>query len=282
MASRAQAPLWRDTMKAGARRSGALIGGFVVFGAVVLLSLALASYHAQDPSLNTAAGGPARNLMGAPGAWIADLLFALLGAPVWLLMPVGLIAANRLWRDRPARGWGKMLRGATLGAVLFGAALAFVPFDSTLPAGRGGLAGLGIAALLRLGAESISDSVTALWIARGAALLLGGFGLWWWWRSLDFSLPQASWRIPRLPFAAPEAADLPSSLVDQLRAFSAVIGDVLPLGVLAAYLSGWVRLYGAVTIEVFGHLGFALDDAEPIFEAMLADMRRQLTTLPTG
>ena len=80
------------------------------------------------------------------------------------------------------------------------------------------------------------------------------------------------------PFAVPEDADLPADLVGQLRAFSAVIGDVLPLGVLAAYLSGWVRLYGAVTIEVFGHLGFALDDAEPMFEAMLADMRRQLTT----
>ena len=47
---------------------------------------------------------------------------------------------------------------------------------------------------------------------------------------------------------------------------------MLPLGALAAYLSGWVRLYGAVTIEVFGHLGFALTDAEPMFEAMLADM----------
>ena len=56
---------------------------------------------------------------------------------------------------------------------------------------------------------------------------------------------------------------------------------MLPLGALAAYLSGWVRLYGGVTIEVFGHLGFALDDPEPMFEAMLADMRRQLTTPPT-
>lgn len=47
---------------------------------------------------------------------------------------------------------------------------------------------------------------------------------------------------------------------------------------LVAYLSGWVRLYGVVTIEVFGHLGFALVDPEPMFEAMLADMRRALTT----
>jgi AcrR family transcriptional regulator len=84
------------------------------------------------------------------------------------------------------------------------------------------------------------------------------------------------------PFAVPAEADLPQGLVDQLTAFSATVGDVLPLGALAAYLSGWVRLYGGVTIEVFGHLGFALQDAEPMFEAMLADMRRLLTTPPTG
>ena len=48
------------------------------------------------------------------------------------------------------------------------------------------------------------------------------------------------------PFAAPEPSDLPSGLVEQLRdLLHLAIGDVLPLGVLAAYLSGWVRLYGA-------------------------------------
>jgi AcrR family transcriptional regulator len=83
------------------------------------------------------------------------------------------------------------------------------------------------------------------------------------------------------PFPVPDERDLPAGLVSQLRAISAGTGDLLPLGVLAAYLAGWVRLYGAVTIEVFGHLGFALTDAEPMFEAMLADMRRQLTT-PAG
>jgi AcrR family transcriptional regulator len=82
------------------------------------------------------------------------------------------------------------------------------------------------------------------------------------------------------PFAVPAETDLPGRLVDQLTAFSTAVGDVLPLGALAAYLSGWVRLYGGVTIEVFGHLGFALTDAEPMFEAMLADMRRQLTSPP--
>jgi AcrR family transcriptional regulator len=79
------------------------------------------------------------------------------------------------------------------------------------------------------------------------------------------------------PFPVPDDAELPADLTRQLRTFSAATATGLPLGVLAAYLAGWVRLYGAVTIEVFGHLGFALTDAEPMFEAMLADMRRQLT-----
>lgn len=82
------------------------------------------------------------------------------------------------------------------------------------------------------------------------------------------------------PFAVPAEADLPPHLVEQLRTFAACTGERLPLGALVAYLSGWVRLYGAVTIEVFGHLGFALSDPEPMFEAMLADMRRQLATPP--
>jgi S-DNA-T family DNA segregation ATPase FtsK/SpoIIIE len=207
MASRAAASQWRETMKEGARRSGALITGFAIFAGVVLLSLALVTFHAQDPSLNTASGGPARNMLGAPGAWIADLLFSLLGAPVWLLMPVGLIAANRLWRDRPATGWGRMLRGATIGAVLFGTALALIPFYTTLPAGRGGLAGIGIAGLIHWGLHFIGQPAVEMWIARGIAAVVGLFGLWWWWRSLDFRLPERNWTMPKLITFKPAAND---------------------------------------------------------------------------
>jgi len=80
------------------------------------------------------------------------------------------------------------------------------------------------------------------------------------------------------PFRVPTEAELSPALLVQLNEFSARTGDQLPTGVLVAYLSGWVRLYGAVTIEVFGHLGFALADPEPMFEAMLADMCRAMST----
>ena len=79
------------------------------------------------------------------------------------------------------------------------------------------------------------------------------------------------------PFAIPRDNELDPALAAQLRSFSAAVGDVLPLGALAGYLSGWVRLYGSVTIEVFGHLGFALADPEALFEQMLADMSAQLS-----
>jgi hypothetical protein len=37
-----------------------------------------------------------------------------------------------------------------------------------------------------------------------------------------------------------------------------------------------VKLYGAVTMEVFGHLSFALDDAEPLFERELEQLTADL------
>jgi len=33
-------------------------------------------------------------------------------------------------------------------------------------------------------------------------------------------------------------------------------------------------LYGAVAMEVFGHLGFALEDPAPMFELTLSDLAR--------
>ena len=56
MASRAQPALWRETVKAGAVRSGALIAAIVIFASTVLMTVALASYHPGDPALNTASG----------------------------------------------------------------------------------------------------------------------------------------------------------------------------------------------------------------------------------
>lgn len=73
------------------------------------------------------------------------------------------------------------------------------------------------------------------------------------------------------PFPVPADDELSAELQDQLRAWCAKLPVALPLGVMSVFLSCWIRLYGMVCMEVFGHLRFALEDPEPMFEA---EMRR--------
>jgi len=78
------------------------------------------------------------------------------------------------------------------------------------------------------------------------------------------------WR--KWPFPAPADDELDPTLRRQLASYQAQIGADLPLGVLQTFLRGWVLLYGTVSLDVFGHLRFALEDAAPLFELMLTDL----------
>uniref|UniRef100_UPI0035C9C082 DNA translocase FtsK 4TM domain-containing protein n=1 Tax=uncultured Sphingomonas sp. TaxID=158754 RepID=UPI0035C9C082 len=120
MASRAQPPLWRETVRAGAVRSSALITAIVLVACVALIVVAVASYHASDPSLNTASGAAARNWLGKPGALVADGAFWLLGPGFVLVLPTVLLVALRLWRAVPVGRWRLLLAASLGGAVLVG------------------------------------------------------------------------------------------------------------------------------------------------------------------
>jgi AcrR family transcriptional regulator len=77
------------------------------------------------------------------------------------------------------------------------------------------------------------------------------------------------------PFPVPSQDEIDVGLAEQLERYRAGLGQLaagLPLGLMLVFLRCWVRLYGIVSLEVFGHLGFALDDAKPMFELMLAEM----------
>jgi AcrR family transcriptional regulator len=76
----------------------------------------------------------------------------------------------------------------------------------------------------------------------------------------------------RRPFAIPADEDIVPALRDQLIRYRQLVGSDLPLGALQTFLRCWVLLYGTVSLEVFGHLQFALDDPAPMFELMLADL----------
>jgi S-DNA-T family DNA segregation ATPase FtsK/SpoIIIE len=195
MASRAQPSMWRQTVKAGAVRSGALFGAVALLVATALIALALVSYHSGDPSFDTAAGGPAKNWLGAPGAYVADLMLMIAGWASALVLPLGLIWGTRLWRDRPAGDWRRMLRGAAIGIVLIATAVAFVSDAAvmSLPAGWGGLIGLAITSALDWLIGLIGDPTIVGWTELGVGAAIGLTGLVVYVRSLDLSLSEREW-----------------------------------------------------------------------------------------
>ena len=85
-----------------------------------------------------------------------------------------------------------------------------------------------------------------------------------------FALFLELWR--KHPFPVPRDDQIDPSLREQLAHYRELLGADLPLGAGLTFLRCWVRLYGMVSLEVFGHLHFALDDAAPMFEITLTEL----------
>jgi AcrR family transcriptional regulator len=78
------------------------------------------------------------------------------------------------------------------------------------------------------------------------------------------------------PFPIPADDEIEPELREELRTWCQEFPVDMPLGAAQVFLSCWIRLYGMVAMEVFGHLDFALPDAEPIFEVELRDLAARL------
>ena len=171
-----------------ARRRVAELGALVLAVAAMTLLLALLSYHATDPSLDTATARPAANLAGRPGAIAADLLlqgFGVAGA----LPALALLAWA--WRIGSHRGLSSLaLRLVALLAALpaTGAVLAAIPDWHGQPLLWPVGAGLGGAAGRLVGAASIAAGrdllgplgvtlVVTLGTAFAASLIVLALGL---------------------------------------------------------------------------------------------------------
>jgi AraC-like DNA-binding protein len=89
-----------------------------------------------------------------------------------------------------------------------------------------------------------------------------------------FTLFLDLWR--RHPFAVPADDELDPGLREQLIRYRHSLDIDLPLGAVFTFLWCWIRLYGIVSLEVFEHLHFALDDAAPLFELTLAELASML------
>ncbi len=111
--------------------------------AAIALMVAMISYTADDPSMNSAGDGAVRNLLGAGGAYVADALLQTLGLAA--VVPVLVLAAwgwKVLRKDPVSLLW---LRFGFLfaAAMLIGLSLAAWPKPESWPlvAGLGGVAG---------------------------------------------------------------------------------------------------------------------------------------------
>jgi AcrR family transcriptional regulator len=78
----------------------------------------------------------------------------------------------------------------------------------------------------------------------------------------------------RYRFPTPER--LEPDLAAQLEAWRRSTGTDVPTGAVRVLLGAWVRVYGLVALEVFGHLAFVLDDSEPLFEETLREFAETL------
>ena len=76
----------------------------------------------------------------------------------------------------------------------------------------------------------------------------------------------------QVPFAVPADEQIDPGLRDQLGRYREALGSSLPLGAMLTFLRCWMVLYGAVAMEVFGHMRFALENPAPMFELTLGDL----------
>ena len=162
-----------DSLREALRRRMRELVGLALIVFAMLLVVALGSWSTQDPSLSHATNAPVRNLLGFPGAIVADLTMQLFGiASVALVLPIAVwgwrfVSHRELYRER--------LRLVTWVAavVLTASFAACLPRTAAwpLPAGLGGVTG---DALLRLAVWLAGNDV--LGIARlivGAAAGIG-------------------------------------------------------------------------------------------------------------
>jgi S-DNA-T family DNA segregation ATPase FtsK/SpoIIIE len=201
--------------------SARLRGGLVAAFGLVLIA-AFASYRAADPSWNTAAAGPAHNLLGPTGAKLADAGIQSLGLAAWVAAALMVVSGlGRVSQRDPASTRGRMRLRALIGALgvlALAGLMALPPAPAVWPLARGlggvwgeevlhGLARLFAYARIPFGLP-ISAGVLAL---AALAALAGAVGLGA--RDLAAAAAQAAESFRRSP-----EADLPTTPVARRRA----------------------------------------------------------------
>jgi S-DNA-T family DNA segregation ATPase FtsK/SpoIIIE len=152
-------------------RRGVEFLGLLLASLVTALALSLATWSAHDPSLNYAADGPIKNILGSPGALVSDVLIQMLGvSSIILLVPLAFWSWT-LVRQHSLPSLGTRIFLLVCGIVCSAALASLLPATGRwpLPTGLGGVLG---DALLILPRRLTGDSS----LGAVAAALVFGFG----------------------------------------------------------------------------------------------------------
>src|SRR5829696_5587587 len=156
-----------EAFRAFLKRRAAELCGLGLIGFAGVVTTALATWSVEDPSLNNATDATVRNLLGLPGAIVADLAMQLFGlASVLLLTPIA-VWGWQLVRSRKVRRLHLRLALWIGGSGAATAVASALPATGRwpLPTGLGGVVGDAL-----LGAAK-----TVLGVSSGAGSALIGF-----------------------------------------------------------------------------------------------------------
>jgi DNA segregation ATPase FtsK/SpoIIIE, S-DNA-T family len=173
-----------DPVREFLSRRAAEIGGMAMLALMVAVAVALATWSVDDPSLNNATRGTVHNLLGRPGAMIADLAMQLLGLGVVALLLPPLLWSLRLIRFHLFDRSALKLVLWVVGIVSTAAVASALPTTPRwpLPTGMGGVIGdallQGTRNIVGLGGTALGGLVA--FVFAGIAILsvtaAAGFG----------------------------------------------------------------------------------------------------------
>jgi S-DNA-T family DNA segregation ATPase FtsK/SpoIIIE len=190
---------WSASVRRGAARSGAMLGGIGLGLCGLALVLALASYKPSDRALNTSAAAASNNWLGDFGAWVADILLSSFGPAIFLLVPLALVAAVRMWRSISLAGAGGRVAGSLFGIALIGIALALFRPEAYpgLPGGLGGIVGF-VGASIAGWLINLIPMEGAETLVRWLSIMAFGLaGVIIWSRSLGLDADERAWLLQR-------------------------------------------------------------------------------------
>jgi S-DNA-T family DNA segregation ATPase FtsK/SpoIIIE len=172
-------PLAGDgTLRRIVRRNLSAVLGLVLLAFAAAIAASLATWTVDDPSLSHATDLPSRNVLGVPGAIVADLVMQFFGFAGMILLLPPVVWAWRLVFGEPTRFNWKTVVSWLLATASAALALAMLPTVGTwpLPTGIGGVVGDLLLRLpaVALGGEPAGFSAVALGLAFGALAVAFG------------------------------------------------------------------------------------------------------------